>query len=125
MIRYARSVLTSHQLADDLAEAPVSDYVRLVADWLHRAARDPDLDVDSAPPLTGVAVVDALVAASAAHIRFSRQEAVPSWTVGAQRRLDTLWYPGPDALLPNALVHSPVSFSIRGLFIEADSLESV
>jgi len=117
-------MLSARELADDLVGAMTSDFVRLVADWLNQAAKYSDLDVDSAPELTGSAVEDALVAAAAAHARFKTGGQLPQWTSEPQRRTETLWYPGPVALLPNALVHSPLS-SIRGLQIKADSLEPV
>lgn len=41
------------------------------------------------------------------------------------RHLDQIWCGGYDALFANALAHAPISFSIRGILIEADSLESV
>lgn len=116
---------TAQALADALDRSPASDYVRLVADWLSRAARDADSDLASPARLTGVSVVDALVAAATAHVCFSRGDSVPQWTTESSRRTETLWYPGPDALMANALVHTPLSFSIRGLLIEGASLESV
>jgi len=118
-------VTTAQDLADALIGSPASDYVRMVADWLHRVAKDPQADMTTSPRLTGHIIADALVAAAAAHVCFSRGEAVPRWTTEPQRRTETLWYPGPDGLMPNALVHTPLSFSVRGLLIEADSLESV
>jgi hypothetical protein len=118
-------MLNAQNLADALGQSPASDFVRLVADWLHRVSRDPAVDLGTAPRLTGDVIVDALVAAAAAHACFSHGGAVPSWTTEPHRRTETLWYPGPDALLPNALVHTPLSFSVRGVLIEADSLESV
>lgn len=116
---------TTQSLADALEQSSASDYVRLVADWLHRVATDADPDLTTPPGLTEVTVVDALVAAASAHACFTRGLPVPTWTTESARRTDTLWYPGPDALMPNALVHTPLSFSIRGLLIEAASLESV
>ena len=118
-------MLTAQNLADALGKSPTSDFVRLVADWLHLVSRDPDVDLRTAPRLTGNVIVDALVAAATAHACFSHGAAVPSWTTEPQRRTERLWYPGPDALLANALVHTPLSFSLRGVLVEADSLESV
>jgi len=118
-------MLTAQSLADALGKSSTSDFVRLVADWLHRVSRVPEVDLRTAPRLTGNVIVDALVAAASAHACFSRGGEVPSWTTEPQRRTETLWYAGPDALLPNALVHTPLSFSLRGVLVEADSLESV
>lgn len=107
-------------LADTLRGLAASEYVRFVADWLGDAD-----GLDIAPELTGTPVVDALVAAAAAHVAFARTGRVPTWTEEPARRLPTLWYPGPDALFPNALVHSPLLFTLHGILIEADSLVSV
>lgn len=108
------------ELANTLSGLAVDQYVRFVADWLGKAN-----DLDTAPGLTGVPVVDALVAAASAHVAFERNGRVPSWTEERERTLSTLWYPGPDALFPNALVHSPLLFTLHGILIEADSLVSV
>lgn len=125
LIWYIETMLTAQLLVDALDQSPASDFVRLVADWLQRVSRNPEVDLSAAPRLTGNVIVDALVAAAVAHACFSHGGTVPSWTTEPQRRTETLWYPGPDALLPHALVHTPLSFSLRGLLVEADSLESV
>src|SRR5680860_1380498 len=100
-------MVTAQDLTDALIRAPASDYVRMVADWLHRVAKDPQADMTASPHLTGQIIADALVAAAAAHACFSRGEAVPLWTTEPQRRTETLWYPGPDGLLTKAQVHKP------------------
>jgi hypothetical protein len=107
-------------LADTLAALTPPEYIRFVADWLGEADA-----LEARPHLTGVRVVDALVAAAAAHAAFTSGRPIPGWTTEAARRCDPLWYPGPDALLPNALVHSPLSFVVRGVLVEAASLVSV
>lgn len=70
-------MVTAQDLADALIGSPASDYVRMVADWLHRVAKDPQADMTTSPRLTGHIIADALVAAAAAHVCFSRGEAVP------------------------------------------------
>lgn len=107
-------------LADTLTAVTPSEYVRFVADWLGQADA-----LEAQPDLTGVREVDALVAAAAAHAAFTSGRPVPAWTTEPARRCDPLWYPGPDALFPNALVHTPLSFVVRGVLVEADSLVSV
>lgn len=107
-------------LAATLGQVTPAEYVRFVADWLTR----PD-HLDEAPTLTGTPVIDALVAAAAAHAAFTADLPVPTWTSEPTRTLPSLWYPGPDALFPHALVNSPLSFLLRGVLIEADSLVSV
>lgn len=111
---------TPQDLADTLVAITPGEYVRFVAQWLI----DPT-DLDCAPRLTGDEVVDALVAAAAAHVTFGRTGQVPVWTSRPERRLTTLWYPGPDSLFPNALVHSPLLFRLHGVLVESDSLVSV
>lgn len=88
-------------LADTLRGLTTSEYVRFVADWLGDAS-----DLEATPRLTGDPVVDALVAAAAAHVAFTQTGQVPAWTEEPERILSSLWYPGPDALFPHALVHS-------------------
>lgn len=107
-------------LADTLVDVSVPEYTRFVAHWMPRATA-----LESAPALTMNPVVDALVAAAAAHVAFTHDGNVPGWTEENNRSLTTLWYPGPDALFPNALVHSPLLFRLHGVLIEADSLVSV
>lgn len=107
-------------LADTLIEVTPPEYARFVAHWLIDADR-----LDQTPELTGDGVVDALVAAAAAHLQFEATETVPLWTEEPRRSLDALWYLGPDALFPNALVHAPLLFTLHGVLIERDSLVSV
>ncbi|MGV8846075.1 hypothetical protein [Tessaracoccus sp.] len=107
-------------LADTLTQVSEVEYVRYVADWLTHAD-----NLDVAPDSTGIPVIDALVAAAAAHVAFTNTGAVPAWTETNDRFLTSFWYPGPNGLFPNALVHSPPSFKIHRVLIEADSLVSV
>lgn len=115
----------AQQLTDALVQSPESDFVRIVADWIQRSIKDADRDLDTEPRLSINPVIDALVAAAAEHVALHTGGEVPAWVSRADRRLETFWYPGFDSLFANALAHTPVSFSHRGLFIEADSLESV
>ena len=107
-------------LADTLVDVSVPEYTRFVAHWMTHAS-----DLGSVPVLTMNPVVDALVAAAAAHVAFATDGAVPGWTEQPTRSLATLWHPGPDAFFPNALVHAPLLFRLHGVLIEADSLVSV
>lgn len=110
------------ELAEDLATAGEHELVRLVADWIDRALRAEDLDLSVEPPLDGRSPLDALVAAAAAYVARTRSMPTPNWTIGTSRRSEQFWHPGPPALFPNALVHAPGEFAIRGVFIEAASL---
>ena len=118
---YILSVTSPKDLAATLSTVSPSEYVRFVADWMERAT-----NLDEAPMLTGMLVVDAFVAAAAAHVAFvSGAAAVPDWTKDPARISETLWYLGPDALFPNALVNTPLSFVVHGVLVDADSLVSV
>jgi len=102
-------------LADTLMEVSPTEYTRFVAHWLTHADK-----LHAAPLLTGSPVVDALVAAAAAHVAFTAGDTVPAWAEEPARFLPSFWYPGPDALFPNALVHSPLCFKLHGVLIEED-----
>lgn len=105
-------------LIETLLSVSEREYARFVADWMTRAN-----DLDAAPSPTGKPVVDALVAAAAAHVAMTRGERVPRWANEASRAVEPLWYVGPPGFFANALVHSPLPFVTRGVLIEAESLE--
>lgn len=107
-------------LAATLSEVTPAEYVRFVADWM----TDAD-ELNEAPALTGEVVIDALVAAATTEVTVQRDLPIPAWTEEPERTSPTLWYRGPNGLLPNALVHSPLSFVLHGVLVEADSLVSV
>lgn len=108
------------ELADTLVGLTPPEYVRFVAHWMLHAS-----DLDQAADLTGVPEIDALVAAAAAQVAADRGEPVASWTNESTRFVRNFWYPGPGALFPNALVHSPQAFFLHGVLVERDSLVSV
>ncbi len=113
-------VRTALDLVAALADAPESDYVRIVADWLTRGTVT---SVD--PGLTGTAVIDALVAAAVAHLARRGDIPVPGWTSAPTRVLRSFWHPGSDRFFAWSLAHAPAEFAIRGVLIEQDSLVSV
>ena len=117
--------MDARSLAADLAVADDPQLVRLVADWMDRALRASDLDLDVEPSLDGRRYVDALIAAAAAQVARRLGRPTPEWTVGPQRRTDAYWHPGPPSLFPNALVHAPGEFAVRGVLVESDSLVCV
>ncbi len=59
------------------------------------------------------------------HLADTLVEATPAWTEEPSGCLRTLWHPGPDALLTNALVPSPLLFKLHGILIERDFLVSL
>lgn len=119
-LTYSRDMAAPQELSDTLAAVTPSEYVRFVADWMTRASH-----LDQAPALTGVPEIDALVAAATVHLAGERGSPLPSWTDEPDRFMVNFWYLGPDALFPNALVHSPLAFLLHGVLVEADSLVSV
>lgn len=119
-IYYIRLVSSPEDLVATLSSVSSAEYVRFVADWLARAG-----NLGGVPAFTSTPVINALVAAAAAHAAFTTGQPVPGWANDPARVLSSLWYVGPDALFPNALVNSPLSFLLRGLLVEADSLASV
>jgi len=111
---------TAADLAATLALSPEESYVRVVADWLARG------EVASArPALTGRPVVDALVAAGAAHLARLNETEAPAWTREPTRILPSFWHPGSDRFFAYSLAHAPAEFAVRGILVEQDSLVSM
>lgn len=117
--------MDARSLAADLRAADDGELVRFVADWMDRATRAEDFDPEIEPPLDGRRHVDALIAAATAQVARIRSRPTPDWTIGPLRTCDRFWYPGPPSLFPNALVHAPGEFSVRGVLVEAESLTCV
>ena len=104
LIRYTTAMLpsTPQVLANELSAAPELE-----------------------PEFTNNVVVDALVAAAAAHLARSNGAVIPSWTRQPERALESFWHPGDDAFFAWSLAHAPAEFFIRGVIVEADSLVSI
>ncbi len=77
-----------------------SEYARFGADWLTRAG-----DLDDAPPLVRRPVIDALVAAAAAHAGMKQGLPPPAWANEPARALDSFWYAGPPGFFAHALAY--------------------
>lgn len=107
-------------LATTLAASPEDSYVRVVADWLAHGEVAP-----AGPALTGRPVIDALVAASTAHLARLNAAEVPAWTRDPARVLPSFWHPGSDRFFAYSLAHAPAEFAARGIIVEQDSLASV
>ena len=113
-----RGLWTPQGLADQLAGEQESMLVRVTATWMGYAI---DLDAPAMP--SGDERLDVWVKAAVAYTARLRGEPVPRWTAGGA--LDTFWQPGPSWSFAYSLAHSPADFSVRGIFIDKDSLESV
>lgn len=111
---------TAADLAATLAASPEESYVRVVADWLAHGEIAP-----AGPELTGRPVIDALVAASTAHLARLNKAEVPAWTGEPARILPSFWHPGSDRFFAYSLAHAPAEFAARGIIVEQDSLVSV
>lgn len=105
------------QLVDDLGSAP-------------RSALDVALRQE--PALTGDRRFDAILAAACERAAHRAGLPAPGWTAAPSRLLDVWWFPIEDLLgrLPEglaclALAASPAEFSIRGIFLDPEVLESV
>lgn len=113
-----RGLWTPQGLAGQLAGVDEGMLVRVTATWISRAV---DLDAPAMP--SGDERLDAWVKASAAYAARLRGKPAPRWTAGGV--LGTFWHPGPSWSFAYALAHSPADFSVRGIFVDKDSLESV
>lgn len=111
---------TAADLAATLAASPEESYVRVVADWLVHGEIAP-----SGPALTGMPVIDALVAAGTAQLARLNKTEAPAWTREPTRVLPSFWHPGSDRFFAYSLAHAPAEFAARGIIVEQDSLASV
>jgi hypothetical protein len=79
--------------------------------------------VSERPDSTGDRGFDALLAAIVEHVCAKASIAVPAWVDEPSRFLDTWWFvSGLRSLHADALVHTPISFARRGVFITGDAL---
>jgi hypothetical protein len=75
------------------------------------------------PPSTGDARFDAMLAAIAEYLCTREGMLAPAWVEDSRRFLDQWWFvSGIRSLHADALVHSPISFARRGVFITAGAL---
>lgn len=74
--------------------------------------------VEDCPELVGDARFDALIAAVAEHLCAEHGSGSRAWVGHASRFLETWWFvAGMKSLEADALVHSPISFARRGVFL--------
>lgn len=75
------------------------------------------------PGGTGDERYDALIAAVVEFSCARHTQAAPSWVDGPGRFLDQWWFvSGMPSLHANAIAHSPISFTRRGVFVTEDAL---
>lgn len=104
-------------LARTLQALDEREYVRFAAHWMTKA-----VDVDVPADRTGVDVIDAIVAASAAWVAYQRCGSEPEWTCQPGRAVTgRLWHPGAPGLLAYSIVHAPGSFIVRGLAVAREA----
>ena len=108
-------------------EAARAEALRLAFSFVEifdKAALDdrPSL-VEQPPAGVGDPRYDALLAAVVEHLCARSAASAPAWVEEAERFLDTWWFvSGLRSLHADALVHSPISFARRGVFVTGDSL---
>ena len=79
--------------------------------------------LEECPETVGDPRFDALLAALAEHLCAERGSESPAWVSHASRFLETWWFvAGMKSLEADALVHSPISFARRGVFIADGAL---
>ena len=98
---------------------------RLIAEFLEEFGHEPagervELLADE-PPRTGDERWDVFLAALAEHLAARDGRAAAAWA--ADRRLAVFWFPfNTAAARVDALVHAPVSFRRRGIFVAPGEL---
>jgi hypothetical protein len=99
---------------------------RLIAEFLEEYRWEPaparlGLLADEPPP-TGSERWDVFVAALAEHLSLRDHRAAPEWA--ETRSLRTFWFPfNTRAARVDAVVHAPVAFRRRGVFVAPQELE--
>jgi hypothetical protein len=79
--------------------------------------------VSGEPSSTGDARYDAMLAAIAEYLCAREGMLAPAWVEDSSRFLDQWWFvSGLRSLHADAIVHSPVSFARRGVFITSGAL---
>jgi len=117
-----------NQIKDSLSEDNQAEALRVVADFYSRqvAADQVVSDLDKDPGSVGDSKWDALIAGVVERIFNKRNESVPAWTINQSRFCHPWWFVSPYvALHASAIVNSAPELANRGVFLHADSLESV
>lgn len=103
---------------------------RVVADWYGRAqtasAEAFARSIAAAPPTTGGAPWDAMLAGLAEQLCLERECECPAWAFMPDRYLDSWWFLTPyRSLHPSAFVEAPVALANRGVFVHRADFENV
>lgn len=116
-----------HDPAGPAGEAEARRLAFSVVETIDRAPRDEvQALVAASPASTGDPRFDALLAAVVEHACTKRSMPAPSWVNEPQRFLSTWWFMSEmPSLHADAIVHSPISFSRRGVFITSGALTYV
>ena len=79
--------------------------------------------LDAEPPMTGIPLRDAYLAAVAEHLARRWDLAIPAWTDNPARALREPYFAGGiEALKPLLLAQSPLAFRKRMIFVEHEPL---
>jgi hypothetical protein len=115
------------EVADCLAENDESSGRRLAFRFVEQFDKADQSDrrrmVEIAPLPTGDRRYDALLAALVEYCCVRHDMPSPAWVDDPSRFLEEWWFvSGIRSLHANAVVHSPISFKRRGVFITEDAL---
>lgn len=126
-IATAYRLMTLADLAGHLSRAG-DDQLRwrLIAEFLEEYRWEPAPQrlqlLDAEPPPTGDQRWDVFLAALAEHLALRDHAGAPEWA--DDRCLRTFWFPfNTRAARVDAIVHAPVSFRRRGIFVAPQELE--
>lgn len=99
----SESIRLAFSFVEVYERAPVPERVHLLEDC---------------PEPVGDARFDALLAALAEHLCAEDEREAPAWVGHESRFLDTWWFVAAmRSLEADAIVHSPISFARRGVFL--------
>ena len=113
----------AHWLAENDEDSARRLAFRFVEQFDKADQADRQRMVEIAPLPTGDRRYDALLASVVEYSCVHHDMVPPTWVDDPSRFLDEWWFvSGIRSLHANAVVHSPISFKRRGVFITEDSL---
>jgi hypothetical protein len=115
------------EVTDCLAQNDEDSARRLAFRFVEQFDKADEIDrrrmVGVAPLPTGDRRYDALLASLVEYCCVHHDMSPPAWVNDPSRFLEEWWFvSGVQSLHANAVVHSPISFKRRGVFITEDSL---